>query len=111
MIQLILIAGAVVGAFGALAGGVLAFRRLFSRLEVIQEGVLGKPEVTDFSGAVIEPAVPSIQARVASLEELFRNSNNETRISQLEAWREEHTRESDAVVTRMLDHVLRYEDK
>lgn len=82
--------------------------RLFKRLDVIGEGVLGKPEVLDYSGAVIEPAVPSIQARVSSLESLMRNNNQESRLTQLEAWRDEHTRESDTVVNKMLDHIVNH---
>lgn len=99
--------GTVVGALLTIAAGVLAFRRIFRRLDVIGEGVLGKPEVTDFSGAVIEPAVPSIQARVSSLEVAVRSADDERdRVRALEAWRDEHTNVTDAMVTRLMDHVL-----
>lgn len=111
MLPTLLAIGAAVGAIAVILGGVLAIRRLFKRLDVIGEGVLGKPEVVDFSGAVIEPAVPSIQARVSSLETEVRsavnsNSNQENRVSALEAWRDEHTRDSDAVLNRVMDYFL-----
>ena len=99
--------GTVVGAALTITAGVLAFRRIFRRLDVIGEGVLGKPEVTDFSGAVIEPAVPSIQARVSSLEVAVRGADDERdRVRALEAWRDEHTNVTDAMVNRMMDHIL-----
>lgn len=105
---LLWIAG-IASALGIIIGGFIAFLRIAKRLDAITEGVLGKPEVVDFSGAVIEPAVPSIQARVSSLETVVRDSNQETRqrVSALERWREEHTHETDTLMTRMVDHILR----
>jgi len=102
--------GTVAATLAAVGGLALAFGRIMKRLDTIGEGVLGKPEVVDFSGAVIEPAVPSIQARVSSLEKLVRDSSHESsshesRVSALEAWREEHARETE-MKTRMLDHIL-----
>ena len=107
---LLWIAGAV-GALATIAGGALAVRGISKRIEAIGEAVLGKPEVTDFSGAIIEPAIPSIQARVSSLETLVRDSSHESsqrdgRVAALEQWREDHTRETDVLMTRMMDHIL-----
>lgn len=112
---LLWIAG-VVTAIGVVAGGALAVRGIYKRIEAIGEAVLGKPEVRDFSGAVIEDAVPSIQARVSSLEEVVKDGNKETsrtdgRVSALEQWRDDHTRETDAMVTRLMDHVLGESEK
>lgn len=108
MLDTLLAVGAGATAVVAIIALLVIIHRLFKRLDVIGEGVLGKPEVLDYSGAIIEPAVPSIQARVSSLETLMRNNNQESRLSQLEAWRDEHTRESDAVVTKMLDHIVHH---
>lgn len=108
MFDTFLTIGALATAGLAIIGLLAVIHRLFRRLDTIGEGVLGKPEVLDYSGAIIEPAVPSIQARVSSLETLMRNDNQETRLSSLEAWREEHTRESDTVVTKLLDHVVNH---
>lgn len=106
-VQTLLWIASAVGAVLTIIGGVLAIRRLFKLLAIISEGVLGKPEVTDFSGAVIEPAVPSIQARVSSLETAFRRTDDERdRVRALEAWRDEHTNVTDAMVNRLMDHVL-----
>ena len=110
-LQLLIWVGAALAAVVTISAFWVALRRVMKQLGVIGEGVLGKPEVVDYSGAIIEPAVPSIQARVSSLETLMRSGDQESRITSLESWRDEHTRESDAVVTRMLDHVLRNEDK
>lgn len=106
-LQPLLWIGAVVAALAAIAGGFLAFRGISKRLEAIGEAVLGKPEVLDFSGAVIEPAVPSIQARVSNLEHMIQNGDQEKRVQALELWRDEHTREGEANMARVLDHVLR----
>lgn len=107
IVQTLIWIGAVVGAVITIGAGVMAFRRIFRRLDVISEGVLGKPEVTDFSGAVIEAAVPSIQARVSSLETAFHRADDERdRVRTLEAWRDEHTNVTDAMVNRLMDHVL-----
>lgn len=111
-IQTLLWVGGSATALGAIIGLCIAFWRIARRLDTIGEGVLGKPEVTDFSGAVIEPAVPSIQARVSSLESVVRDSNKETRqqegrVAALERWREDHTRETDTLMTRMMDYILR----
>lgn len=97
-------------ALGVIVGGILAVTRIFKRLDVIGEGVLGKPEVLDYSGAVIEPAVPSIQARVSSLEKLISSSDQEKRVQALEVWRDEHTREGEANMSRVLDYILREAD-
>lgn len=102
---LLWIAG-VVTAIGVVTGGALAVRGIYKRIGAIGEAVLGKPEVLDFSGAIIEPAVPSIQARVSSLEKLISTSNQENRVAALEQWREDHTRETDVLMTRMMDHII-----
>ena len=90
-VETLLWVGAAIAAALTITGAVVAVRGISKRLEAIGEAVLGKPEVTDFSGAVIEPAVPSIQARVANLEHLMASGNQESRIAALEAWRESHT--------------------
>lgn len=105
-VETLLKTGAVIAALVTIVGLFVVFWRISERLKAIGEAVLGKPEVTDFSGAVIEPAVPSIQARVTSLETLVRNNNQETRVAALEAWREDHERVTDAMVSRLMDHVL-----
>lgn len=105
-IQTLLWVGAAVGAALTIGGLGFAFWRIMKRLDVITEGVLGKPEVVDFSGAIIEPAIPSLQARVSSLEGLVRNDNQEDRVTALEAWREEHTRDAVSMKNKMLDHIL-----
>ena len=106
LVPLLWIAG-VVSAIGIIAGGALAVRGIYKRIEAIGEAVLGKPEVTDFSGAVIEPAVPSIQARVSNLDEMIQRSDQERRVQALELWRDEHTREGEANMSRVLDYILR----
>ena len=111
-VQTLLWIGGIATALLAIFGVLIAFWRIAKRLDTIGEGVLGKPEVTDFSGAIIEPAVPSIQARVSSLETVVKDSNKETRqqegrVAALEQWRADHTRETDTLMTRMMDHILR----
>ena len=111
MLATLLTVGAVVAALLTIGGLALAFWRIMKRLDVIGEGVLGKPEVRDFSGAVIEEAVPSIQARVSSLEDEVRsavhgNTSRDDRVAALEAWRDEHTRDGDAVLNRVMDYFL-----
>lgn len=101
--------GALVTILGGFAGGAAVVRRILGRLDVIGEGVLGKSEVRDRSGAVIEPAVPSLQARVQSLEDLMTKGNQESRITSLEAWRETHTHEATEVATRLLDHITHHQ--
>lgn len=109
-IKTLLMIGAVVAALVSIGGLFLVFWRISKRIEAIGEAVLGKPEVTDFSGAVIEPAVPSIQARVSNLEEMFQKSDQEKRVQALELWRDEHTREGEANMSRVLDYILRKAD-
>jgi hypothetical protein len=111
-IEVLIWIAAPIAALATISGGILAVRGISKRLEAIGEAVLGKSEVTDFSGAVIEPAVPSLQARVSSLETLVRDSTQEAnqhegRVAALERWREDHTRETDTLMTRMMDHIIR----
>lgn len=106
-VETLLKVGAVIAALVTIAGIFLVFWRISERLKAIGEAVLGKPEVTDFSGAVIEPAVPSIQARVSNLENLISGSDQEKRVQALELWRDEHTREGEANMSRVLDYILR----
>lgn len=96
-------------------GGAVTVARLFKRIDAITEGVLGKGAVTDRSGAVIEEAVPSLQARVGALETMMSNGTQEaritageTRLNALESWRDTHTREATEVAQRLLDHITNH---
>lgn len=107
--------GIVVGVLtilGIIVGVVKFANKVFKQMDAIAEGVLGRPEVRDRSGAVIEKALPSIQARVSSLEDMLKTSNTEDRLTHLEVWRDEHTketehtRETNDVLRRWIDHMM-----
>lgn len=106
MIQTLLIIGGVAGAITAVLGLLLLLWRILKRLGALTEGVLGKAEVRDHSGAVIEQAVPSLQARVSNLESLMESNKTDARLTFLEAWREEHMKQSDDLMAKVLNHLI-----
>lgn len=100
-----IIAGIITG-IGVIITAWVAVTKFLGRMDAIAEGVLGKPEVKDFSGQVIEPAIPSIQARVSNLEALMKSSNTEDRLTHLEIWREEHMRQSEDLINKVITHMM-----
>lgn len=97
-------AGAVAAAIAAIVGVIAIPWMVFRRLGTLSEGIMGKPAVTDRSGATVEKAVPSLQARVGKIEDLLigqREANN--RLTELESWRVQHEQFSQDVVLRLLD--------
>lgn len=96
----IAIIGTIVGIIvGLIAIGTFVFK-VFSKLNVLTEGVMGKKAVTDFAGEVVEPAIPSLQARVSKIEQLVisTHDHNERLTVLEEAWKthlDRHDRQQD----------------
>jgi hypothetical protein len=96
---------------GSVATGAMATLALLAlvwvvlrRISVLSEGVMGRPAVEDRSGAVVEKAVPSLQARVGKIEELLvGQADANKRLTELEAWKVQHEDFSQNVVLRLLD--------
>lgn len=66
--------------------------KVFSKLNVLTEGVMGKKAVTDFAGEVVEPAIPSLQARVSKIEQLVVSTHDHNeRLHVLEEFMNQHT--------------------
>lgn len=106
---MIAIIGTIVGILvGLIAVGTFVYK-VFSKLNVLTEGVMGKPEVKDRSGAVIEAGMPSLQARVQNIETRMDESTTESRLIHLEAWRDAHTKQSDELMTKVINHIIKDE--
>ena len=104
MLDMLLLIGGVSGAIVTVCGFLVLFWRLFKRLGVLSEGIMGKPAVTDYADQIVEKAVPSLQARVGKIEELLVNvADTNERLVTLETWRVEHEEFSQELVRRLLD--------
>lgn len=104
MLETLLLIGGVSGAITTVVGFLVLFWRLFKRLGVLSEGIMGKPAVTDYADQIVEKAVPSLQARVGKIEELLINvADTNDRLVTLESWRVEHEEFSQELVRRLLD--------
>lgn len=104
MLDMLLLIGGASGAVVTVAGFLLLFWRLFKRIGVLSEGIMGKPAVTDYADQIVEKAVPSLQARVGKIEELLISvADTNDRLVTLETWRVEHEEFSQDLVRRLLD--------
>lgn len=73
----VVLIGGVLSIVGILAGGWLKWGRPKAKqAEAVSEAILGRPEVTDRSGAVIQPAQPGMVAQVAALTDTVRELVN-----------------------------------
>lgn len=102
--ETLLVIGGAAGAVVTVASFLLLFWRLFQRISVLSEGIMGKPAVTDYADQVVEKAVPSLQARVGKIEELLVGmADANKRLTDLEVWRVEHEEFAQELVRRLLD--------
>lgn len=61
---------------GTIAAAIKWGRPKARQAEAVGEGILGRPEITDRSGAVIQPAQPGMVAQVAALTDTVRELVN-----------------------------------
>lgn len=104
--------GTIVGILvGLIAIGTFVFK-VFRKLNVLTEGIMGNAAVTDNSGAEIKPAMPSLQAQMSQLKTQVTDGNSDTskRLDRLEEWRDrqdawtiEHQQDSDSMYKQLAE--------
>lgn len=103
---------AIIGTIVGIIVGLIAIgafvSKVFKKLNVLTEGIMGNAAVMDNSGAEIKPAMPSLQAQMSQLKTQVAESSSDTirRLDRLEEWRDKHQLESDEINKRLSDIVV-----